>query len=114
MAKLWLLRGGFDAPGWNDLRTDSKEERVDIVHLDPKVWALVRADEAPTIYEGLEGTDPPDGLYIDPNGSPLYLAAGEIVPGPEDVIDALGDQAQALLEKVGDGNSVLERLGLVY
>jgi len=87
---------------------------VDIVHLDARVWALVRADEAPTIYEGLEGTVPPDGLYIDPNGSPLYLVAGGIVSSPEEVIDALGEQAQALLEKVGDGNSVLERIGLVY
>ena len=79
MSKLWRLRGDHEAPGWKTLRTDHEEERVEIVHLDAKVWAVIRADEPPTTYEGLEPVEPPDGMYLDPNASPLYLLAGEIV-----------------------------------
>ena len=80
MAKLWLLRGAHDAPGWNTLRQDLKDEKVDIQHLDPKVWALVLADDAPTGYEGLEAVEPADGMYLDPNGSPTII--------PDEVIRA--------------------------
>jgi len=114
MTKLWLLRGAHDAPGWNELRQDSKDERVDIVHLDPGVWALMRAGQAPSKYEGLEAEDPSDGLYLDPNGSPLYLVAGETVPGPEFVIEALGQQARDLLEEIGDADAVLDRFGRAF
>jgi len=114
MTKLWLLRGAHDAPGWKELRQDSKDERIDIVHLDPGVWALMQADRAPSKYDGLEAEEPSDGLYLDPNGSPLYLVAGEIVAGPEVVIEALGPQARDLLEKIGDADVVLERFGRAF
>jgi hypothetical protein len=114
MARLWLLKGPTEAPGWQALRTAHEEERVDIVHLDPQVWALIRADEAPTGYDGLTAVEPMDGLYLDPNGSPLYLAGGEIVTTAREVVGALGDEARELLEKIRDADTVLERLGRAF
>jgi hypothetical protein len=114
MAKIWLLQGAPDAAGWEELRRDSQDEKVDIIHLDPHVWALMRSDEAPGGYEGLEASEPADGLYLDPQGRPLYLAAGRVVEGPEPVIAALGIQAQRLLNEIGDPDIVLERLGRAF
>ena len=54
MSRLWLLRGDREAPGWQVLRSDQQEDRVEMVHLDPRVWAIVRADEPPSGYEGVE------------------------------------------------------------
>jgi hypothetical protein len=114
MAKLWLLKGDHEAPGWNTLRQDLKDEKVDIIHLDPKVWAMVEADEPPSGYEGLEAVEPNDGLYLDPNGSPLYLVNGAIVTTAEEVVAALGKRAQALLDVIGDPHTVLERMGRAF
>lgn len=114
MPKLWLLRGAHDAPGWNILRQDLKEEKIDIQHLDPKVWALVRADDEPTGYEGLEAVEPADGMYLDPNGSPSYLVRGEFATSAKEVIEALGDDARELLDRIGNAETVLERLGRVF
>jgi len=114
MSRLWLLRGALSAPGWQVLQADQLAEKVDIVHLDPPVWVLVRAVEPPAGYEGLEATEPRDGLYLDPNGSPMYLAGGRSVKGPMDVIRALGDEARSLLETVGDPDIVLDRLGRAF
>ena len=114
MARIWLLRGEPDASGWDALRRDSQEERVDIIHLDPQVWALLRADVAPEGYEGLEVSEPPDGLYLDPQGRPLYLAVGEVVGSPEEVIAALGDRARRLVDETHDPVTALERLGRVF
>lgn len=114
MGKLWILRGDVEAPGWDVLRADQKEEKVDIIHLDPHRWAILDADEAPTGYEGIDVFEPEDGIYLDPNGSPLYLVRGTIVSGPEEVIDALGDRARELLEKIGDADVVLERMGRAF
>ena len=114
MAKLWLLRGAHEAPGWNTLRQDLKDEKVDIQHLDPKVWALVSADDEPAGYEGLEAVEPADGMYIDPNGSPSYLVGGEFAASAEKVIEGLGDDAKDLLDRIGNAETVLERLGRVF
>lgn len=114
MARLWLLKGDHDAPGWQVLRSDQKEEKVDIIHLDPHVWAMVQAEQPPSDYEGLDASEPPDGLYLDPNGSPLYLANGAIVPSARDVVAVLGEEALALLEELGDADLVLERLGRAF
>ena len=114
MSRLWLLKGDREAPGWQSLRTDQQEELVDMIHLDPRVWAIVRADDPPTKYDGVEAVEPPDGLYLDPNGTPLYLVGGEPVATAEDVITALGEDASALLEKTGDPHAVLQRIGRVY
>jgi hypothetical protein len=114
MSKLWLLQGDHDAPGWNVLRQDLKDEKVDIIHLDPKVWAVVDADEPPSGYEGLEAVEPQTGVYLDPNGSPLYLVNGTIVRTPEEVVNALGHRAQQLLEQIGDPHTVLERIGRAF
>jgi hypothetical protein len=111
MPRFWLLKGDLDAPGWNVLRTDYKEERIDIVHLDPKVWAIVEQDEPPTGYDGLTASDPPDGLYLDPNGSPMYLVGGAVVKRAEDVVAALGAEAREMLVRLGDPHVVLERFG---
>ena len=112
--RLWLLRGALTAPGWQVLQADQQAGKVDIVHLDPPVWALVRAVEPPSGYEGLGATEPRDGLYLDPNGAPMYLVGGRSVAGPLDVIHALGSEARSLLETVGDPDIVLDRLGRVF
>ena len=114
MAKIWILRGAHEAPGWNQLRKAYEDEKVDIIHLDAKVWAIIDAEDEPTGYEGLSAGEPADGMYIDPNGSPLYLADGEILTSAEAVIKALGREAQEVLEKTGDAETALERLGKVY
>jgi hypothetical protein len=114
MSRLWLLKGPHEAPGWQTLRTDHEEEKVDIVHLDPEVWAVVRSDDAPSGYEGMTASEPPDGIYLDPNGSPLYLAGGQIVSSGHEVIAALGEQAQQMFEEIGDAEMALERLGRAF
>jgi hypothetical protein len=96
------------------LQADQLAEKVEIVHLDPPVWALVRAADPPAGYDGLTAAEPPDGLYLDPNGSPVYLVEGRPVSGPMDVIRALGDEARSLLETVRDPDIVLDRMGRVF
>ena len=114
MAKLWILRGAHEAPGWNQLRKEYEDEKVDIIHLDAKVWAIISADEEPSGYEGLNAQEPADGMYIDPNGSPLFLADGEVLTSANAVIEALGPEAQEIFEKTGDAEIALERLRMVF
>ena len=114
MPKLWILRGAHEAPGWNQLREAYDDEKVDIIHLDAGVWAIINADEAPIEYEGLCAEEPADGMYIDPNGSPLFLVGGTVVTSAEAVVEALGAEAGDLMTDVGDATVVLERLGKVY
>ena len=114
MAKLWILRGDHEAPGWNELRKAYEDEKVDIIHLDAKVWAIVEAEEEPAGYEGLHAREPADGMYIDPNGSPLYLLGGAVVPSAEELIAGLGDRAREMLSATGDAETTLTRLGRVF
>jgi hypothetical protein len=114
MPKLWLIKGDLDASGWNVLRKDYEDEKVEIVHLDPKVWAMIDATDPPTGYEGLMVVEPADGLYLDPNGSPMYLVDGSVVKTAEEVIAALGDEALELLEEIGDAHTVLQRMGRAF
>jgi len=114
MPKFWLLKGDHEAPGWNVLRKEYDDEKVDIVHLDAKVWAMIDADDPPTGYEGLVAEEPADGLYLDPNGSPLYLVDGAVVKTAEEVITALGDDATELFDKIGDAHTTLQRLGRAF
>jgi len=111
---LWLLKGRQGEPGWRDLERDSKEEKIDVVIFDPLAWALIESDEAPSGYEGLVVSEPPDGLYINPTGVPFYMVGRTRVDGAHEVIEALGDKARELLEKIGDPDTVLERLGRAY
>lgn len=114
MDPLWLLRGAYEAPGWKNLEKDSKEGVTDVVMFDRLGWALVRAAEAPDQYEEMEVSEPPDGLYLDPSGSPLYLFNREAVDSAEDLIRAFGQDAEKLFEETGDAHRTLERLGKVY
>jgi len=114
MTKLWILRGAHEAPGWNQLRKAYEDEKVDIIHLDAKVWAIINDEEEPSGYEGLNAQDPADGMYIDPNGSPLFLVGGEILTSAEAVIEALGPEAQEMLEETGNAENALERLRKVF
>jgi hypothetical protein len=114
MAKIWILRGAHEAPGWNELRKAYEDEKVDIIHLDAKVWAIIQADEEPSGYDGLSASEPSDGMYIDPNGSPLYLVNGAVVKSAEEVIEGLGDTAREMYSKSGDAQVALERLGRVF
>lgn len=114
MGKLWILRGDLEAPGWNALRKDYEDERVDIIHLDPKVWAIIDDEREPAGYEGLHASAPTDGMYVDPNGSPLYLFEGAVVATPEELVHRLGADAVDTLQQVGDAVTALERLGRVF
>ena len=114
MDRLWLLKGRHNVPGWKGLQADSKAETLDVVLFDRDKWALIMAEEPPTGYEGFEVSGPPDGLYVDHNGNSVCILAGAMVPQPEQVIEALGDEATSLLEKLGDPILVLERLGRAY
>ncbi len=114
MAKIWILRGAHEAPGWNTLRKSYEDEKVEIIHLDAKVWAIINAEEEPSGYEGLSAGEPADGMYIDPNGSPLYLGGGRVLTSAEEVVEALGERAREMFEKTGDAQVTLERLGRVF
>jgi hypothetical protein len=114
MATLWLLKGSYEAPGWRDLERDARADKIDVVLFDRLAWALLSADEAPEQYEGLVPGEPPDGLYIDANGVPVYVVERREVAGPREVIAALGRDAEEMLEKIGDPDTVLERLGRAY
>jgi hypothetical protein len=114
MEPLWLLEGPHEAPGWGPLEGDSRAKKVDILLFDRDAWALVRAAEAPTQYEGLLPRAPADGLYLDHQGRGVYVAGGREVRGAREVLALLGEQAQELLRKVGDPDTTLERLGRVF
>jgi len=114
MERLWLLKGDHDAPGWKALQRDAKEQTLDWVIFDRDAWCLVRAEEAPTQYEGLEPTEPQTGLYMDHQGNSVAVFEGKLVPGPEALIEKLGGEAKELLEQLGDPLAVLDRLGKAY
>lgn len=113
MGALWLLKGPHEAPGWRPLESDARAKKVDVLLFDRDAWALVQSADAPR-YDGLVPTPPPDGLYLDHQGCGVYLVGGQQVKGARDVVAALGRDAQELLEKLGDPDTVLERLGRVY
>ncbi len=114
MERLWLLKGAYEAPGWRPLEADARAEKVDLLLFDRTAWALLRAAEAPSQYEGLVPAAPADGLYLDDQGRGVYVAGGKQVQGPDEVLAAIGARAQELLATVGDPDAVLERLGRVY
>jgi hypothetical protein len=114
MAKLWIMLGDLEAPGWNTLRKDYQDEKVEIIHLDPRVWAIIEADSPPAGYEGLRAEDPADGMYIDPNGTPLFLVGGRVATSAVELIEALGREAIDMMAKTGDAETALEHLGKVY
>ena len=114
MATIWILRGDHEAPGWQELRKAYEEEKVEIIHLDAKVWAIIDAKKEPTGFEGLSASRPADGMYIDPNGTPLFLVDGRVATTAKEVIEGLGSEALEMLEKTGDAETALERLGKVY
>jgi hypothetical protein len=113
MDALWLLQGPYEAPGWKALEADSRGNKVDLLLFDRAAWALLRAPAAPTQYDGLVPGVPPDGLYLDDQGRGIYVVAGRQVKSANEVVAALGAPAQELLQKLGDADTVLERLGRV-
>lgn len=113
MEPLWLLEGPYAAPGWKALESDTKAKKVDLLLFDRAAWALLRAAEAPTQYEGLVPKTPPDGLYLDDQGRGIYVVAGRQVQSAQEVLATLGKPAEELLRKIGDPDTVLERLGRV-
>jgi len=114
MDPLWLLKGPHQAPGWKPLEADARGDKIELLLFDRAAWALVRAPEPPAQYPGLSPVTPPDGLYLDDQGRTVYVAGGREVRGAREVLAALGPQAQELLQKFGDPDTVLERLGRVY
>jgi hypothetical protein len=114
MDALWLLKGPYEAPGWKPLEADSRAKKIDLLLFDRAAWALVRAPAAPTAYDGLAPATPADGLYLDSDGRGVYVVGGNQVQGPREVLATLGPKAEELLRKIGDPDTVLERLGHVY
>ena len=114
MSTYWFVKGDLDAPGWKVLRQDYDDEKLEIVHLDPGVWAMVESDDPPSGYDGLTAEAPVDGLYLDPQGNPLYMVGGQVVKTAEEVVAALGDDARAMLDKIGDAHTVLPRFGQAF
>ena len=114
MVQLWLLKGKPDAQGWGDLQLDSMSNKINVLHFDRDAWAMVKTEQKPTEYIGLEPTRPPDGLYLDNFGRPCYVLDQKEVHSARKVVNALGKDAEALFQKVGDADRVLERLGRVY
>jgi hypothetical protein len=114
MEPIWLLKGPHEAPGWRALEKGARDKTVNVLLFDRDAWALVRAAAPPTQYEGFTAAPAPSGMYLDNEGRNVYVAAGIKVHDPREVIAALGAEAAELLEKLGDPNAVLERLGRVY
>jgi len=114
MHPLWLLEGPHEAPGWKPLEADARGDKIELLLFDRAAWALVRAPEPPAQYPGLSPVAPADGLYLDDQGRGVYVAGGRKVRGPREVLATLGPEAEALLQKIGDPDTVLDRLGRVY
>jgi hypothetical protein len=114
MNKLWLLRADHDAPGWRQVESEAKSGALDWRLLDRDAFVLVLSADPPKAYDGFTVTVPADGVYLDQQGHPLYVVAQQEVSGPVPVIKALGPEAEALLDKLGDGDTVLDRLGRAY
>ncbi len=114
MDTMWLLKGTHDANGWAALEADARAEKIEVLLFDRDAWALVKAAEGPTQYEGLVPMAPPDGLYLDNQGRNIYLVSGERVQGAKEVLAALGPAAKEMLEKLGDADTALDRMGRVY
>lgn len=114
MERLWLLKGTPNAKGWGALQNDSAQDKVNVISFDRDKWALLKATDPPEGYDGLPPTDPPDGLYLDNYGRPVYVAGLQEVHSARAVIKTLGDEAQQLFDKLGDADMVLDRLGLAY
>lgn len=114
MDPLWLLKGPPDAPGWGPLQNDAQTQKINVISFDRDRWALVKAAEAPAHYAGLVPEEPPDGLYLDNFGRPVYVVGCREVHSARAVIKALGEPAERLLDRLGDPDLVLERLGRSY
>ncbi|MCP4676506.1 MAG: hypothetical protein GY854_13530 [Deltaproteobacteria bacterium] len=114
MDPLWLCKGDHEAPGWGSLQKDSKDDKVFLVIFDRAGWALIRAPEPPTQYEGLIPTEPPDGMYVSEQGYPIYVVDRQEVADPRELIKALGKEAEEMLDKLGDTTAVIQRLGKAY
>jgi len=114
MERLWMLKGPPDAAGWTPLQSDSILKKINVISFDRDKWALVKAAAPPDGYAGLPPSDPPDGLYLDNYGRPVYVAGLKEVHSARAVIRALGTEAEQLFDKLGDADLALERLGRAY
>ena len=112
--RLWLLKGAPTAPGWPGLQGDHMSQKINVLSFDRDRWALVKAEAAPEGYEGLTPGDPPDGVYLDNDGRPVFVCGNLEVHSGRVVIQALGDEARQLLDKIGDPVLALERLGRAF
>ena len=112
---LWLLQGERSVPGWQPLEADARDGKTAVVIFDRgDGWALVRSTAPPDGYEGMTPVMPRDGLYVSEQGYPIYVVDQREVRGPREVISAIGEAAETLLEEIGDPDTVLQRLGYAY
>ena len=111
---LWLLKGSPDATGWTRLEQDARADTINVLHFDSHAWALIKQEQSPSGYDGLTPGVPSDGNYLDQFGRPCYVLGAREVHSARVVINGLDDEARKLLDKVGDADLVLERLGRVF
>lgn len=112
---LWLLRGDRTEPGWGPLEADARSGEMAVVIFDRGAgWALVRSTNPVEQYEGMVSEAPKDGLYVSEQGYPIYIVNRQEVRGPREVIAAIGDKAEKMLEEMDDPDAVLQRLGYAY
>ncbi len=112
--QLWLIKGPHDAPGWRELEKGAKDGTLNWRLFDRDGFVLVLAAEPPSGYDGFTVAPPADGLYLDQQGRPVYVVGAREVRDGYRVIDALGPDAQRLLDELEDPDAALQRLGRVF
>ena len=113
--RLWLLRGEHTVPGWGPLEEDAKSGKVAVVIFDRGAgWSLIRSEERVDGYEGMVSEAPLDGLYVSEHGYPIYVVDHKEVRTAREVVAAIGERAEKLLDEIGDPDTVLQRLGYAY
>jgi hypothetical protein len=89
MDVLWLLKGPHEARGGN--RSPTHARTINVLLFDRSAWALVQAPEADEVRARPQS---PDGLCLDPQGRPIYVAGGPAGASARDVLAGFGQQAE--------------------
>ena len=94
MAKLWIMLGEHEAAGWDALRKDYQDKKIEIIHLDARVWAIVEAEE-PRLPELRQ-------LTRSMNATVRRLRA--VFDAQAEQVAAAGDRADATEGRIGGGH----------
>ena len=113
MKKLFLISGSYQQEGWKQLEQDAKQGKADVLLFDRDAWALIFDEQEPA-YPGMKTSQPENGLYVAQTGNYAYVVDQQEVHSATEVVQALGPEAIEMLEKIGDGDLVLQRLGRAF